>query len=170
MAKNRAFDEKIESLWRVHNRSIRRLVIRGQLVKMRAEYLLRKNKPHQALIVIGSARCGSNLLVQLLDSHPQITMKNEVLSPWTITGLGAEYEDVSQTQAVRHLIRCIQHTKTEVSGVKLLQRQAKYFWLTPQVLSQKLPNAYFVLCYRRSLLETVRLWSAGRPDGRLGFW
>lgn len=162
-----ALEETVQALWRQHHQSVRRLVIRGQHLKMKAEFLLRQNRPHQALFVFGSARCGSNLLVQLLDSHPQITMKNEVLSPWTITGLGAEFEEVSQARAMRHVVCCILHTKTAVSGVKLLQRQAKYFWITPKALNDKLPQAFFVLCYRRSLIDQ---YVSGLVADKTGAW
>lgn len=140
-------------VWRHNHRSIRRWAVRGYQLKVRAELLLHGHQQHRPLIIVGSARSGSNLLVDLLDSHPHITMKNEVLSPWTLTGLGAEYEEVSHSRAMAHLKRSIKHVRTPVSGVKILQHQAMYFNISLPRVEEVLPGTLFLLCYRRSLLE-----------------
>jgi LPS sulfotransferase NodH len=105
------------------------------------------------VFVAATMRSGSNLLVDLLDAHPDVQMLGEGLNPRTRYGPPNLRGDSSR--ALAHLEWLFRRCPRVHPGAKLLADQLVLHRLTLADVVQEFPDARWIVLYRRSLTHQL---------------
>lgn len=102
------------------------------------------------LFVVGAGRDGTNLLVDYLNSLPDVAVGGEVLNVNTYDGLP---EGVSRNGVLRHIRRSLHAQAAPVRGVKLHFAQLAGRGLSLAEVAGRFADARFLILYRQSMAE-----------------
>ncbi|RMH36374.1 MAG: hypothetical protein D6694_13940 [Gammaproteobacteria bacterium] len=105
----------------------------------------------QPLFVLARQRTGSNLLLDYLNSIPQISMAHEFLNPEFYYGFRPK--SGTKEDLFRHIERSLNALPGEISGCKILIGQFDLHGITLEDLHNLFPEAKFLVLYRRSILK-----------------
>jgi LPS sulfotransferase NodH len=102
----------------------------------------------RTLIILATARSGSNLLVSYLDSLPEVAVWGELLDPdyWQGIPRGADRDAVH-----RHLLGVFASRPAPITGFKIIFDQLQRAGLTLDDLHSLFPDARYLVLYRRDL-------------------
>jgi LPS sulfotransferase NodH len=116
------------------------------------------------LVVVAHPRSGSNSLVEILDSHPELTLLNEPFNEKYATWLPANPDYRSAVTDVTSLDRVVDGILADYSGFKVHSYQ-----LDVELLAHLLrrPDLYVVFLRRRNLLEAA---VSGLIAEQTGLW
>ncbi len=104
-------------------------------------------------LVVSSARSGSSLLVNLLNSHPKISCKGEILNPEFL--VYGNFQGQSKARILMHTkAMFFKFRKKNRLGAKLLIHQFDELGLTMNDLMETLNQPKIIILYRKNLLET----------------
>lgn len=119
----------------------------------------------QNFVVLSSGRSGSTLLTQLLDSHPQIMCKRELLNRdelWEYKLLRADEQTLCTYVSASLFPKSLRLSYT---GFKLFNEQLEFCKLSLCKLLRDLWSPSLIILYRKDLLETyVSLQIAFQQD------
>ncbi|MGQ0633589.1 MAG: hypothetical protein ACT4QC_03175 [Planctomycetaceae bacterium] len=116
------------------------------------------------VFILTTARSGSTLLTDYLNSVPEVTMASEVLSPTLPCGLPAR--EISKRVVLRHIAASLNAQPGRIVGAKLLLRQLALHNLTLDDLRGEFPEARYLVLYRASLAEQYVSFQAARDTGK----
>ena len=119
--------------------------------RIRLVSLLGLHGPKQPLFVLARQRTGGNLLLDYLNSLPQISMAHEFLNPEFYYGFRPKAG--AQEALFRHVKRSLQALPGEITGCKILIGQFDLHGITLEDLHGLLPEAKFLVLYRRNILK-----------------
>lgn len=129
------------------NRAVRQF---GNKVRIVWHSRIRDRGPEQRLFIVTEPRSGSNLLLDLLEWHPDIDVKPEVLNHAAPHGLPRW---LSQRAAGLEHIRQSNCVAVRLGVCKLMLHQLRQRHITPAMLFEAFPGARFLVLYRKNLLR-----------------
>lgn len=136
---------------------------RAHQLRIRRAARERREPPRGLVAVVSSPRCGGRLLVDYLDSVPDITFADEILHP----GIAIGYRTWAHTKgmALRHVQRSLLALPSPICGAKFTFRQLDQHRLAVRDLVDLDPTPRFLILYRKSLGSTyVSLQAAQRRN------
>jgi LPS sulfotransferase NodH len=119
--------------------------------RLLAKWWLRPHTPYQAVFVLATHRCGSNLLVDYVHRLPEVASHSEVLCH--TLPFGPHKPRLSPKRALGHIARSLHTLRTPLRGCKLMLDQLANCKLTVDDLEKAFPGAKYLILYRQSLAE-----------------
>ncbi len=131
-------------------------------ISLLVKYLIKK-KNINPVFVIAAPRTGSYLLLDYLDSHPEISSLGEIINPDIVRGIRTKF--ISKPEVIFH-IKTSLNTSKQVNGViKLISDQMQVHKLTVDDIKMAFPDAKFIILYRESLLRQYISYMASKETG-----
>lgn len=125
---------------------------------------LYKSPPDVPFLILGEARTGTNLLADLLRSHPEVGVAGEILNPYNPEGIRLSFR--SRSAVLRHIRRTLRALDGVCRGAQTHIYHFRLHRVPIEVLCQKLPELRFVVIHRRSLAEQFVSWKLAKQTGR----
>ncbi len=110
-----------------------------------------KRSEKSPVFVIAARRTGSTLLLSYLNSIPGVSFDAEILNKEMFYGLRDRF--ISKRAALDHILHSVNHCRHRICGVKFLRLHLESHQLKMSDLRKILPQAKFIILYRKSLLE-----------------
>lgn len=120
--------------------------------------------PEKQVLILATARSGSNLLVSYLNHHSDVSLASEVLNPNLHIGLRKRF--VTRRAVLRHIVRSVRSRGRLVSGAKFHLNQLNERRMTVEDLHGLFPSARVIVLYRRSLAHQYVSTQVARSIGR----
>jgi len=111
----------------------------------------RPDDTYRPLLVLATARSGSNLLIDYLRQLPGVDCRSEVLC--THRPFGISPRQTNPTTALAHIGRSLQSLQAPIRGCKLMLNQVAACGLTIETIDAAFPEARYLALYRKSLAE-----------------
>ncbi|HVE13364.1 MAG TPA: sulfotransferase, partial [Elusimicrobiota bacterium] len=121
-------------------------------VRIRANYFLGgRGDVFAPVLILSTARSGSNLLLRMLNSVEHVCLAGEVLNPGNSFGID---RSAKPEAALRHVFySAYDRPRGSIGGAKLLLEDMRALGIGVSQLASILPTARFIILYRESLLE-----------------
>jgi len=113
-------------------------------------YHIQRNRPKAQLLVFAEPRSGSNLLLDYISTHEQISVREEILNPWAPIGIPKWI--FGRGPALRHIRQSLAEP-TYAAACKLMLHHLRYFKIALDDIATCFPEARFVIIYRQDLLQ-----------------
>lgn len=144
-------------------RPLRRVLRRGRHgVGLRLRYPALRGRTRRRLFVVAEGRTGSTLLLDYLRSVPGTSVTGEILHLKSPIGLP---RGATKPRVLRHL-RLSMAGPAPIRVAKLDPWQMEVHGLTLEEVAEALPDARFVLLYRRDLARAYVSWCTMQITGR----
>ncbi len=127
----------------IRKRSVHRL-------KIFSEYLFKKEEKYPVFIIT-TRRTGSNLLLEYLNSIPNVSFTPEILNKSMSYGIRDKF--ISKQAVLRHIAYSINACPHKICGTKLVKVHLEHHDISLEDLKEHFPKARFIILYRRSLLD-----------------
>lgn len=118
---------------------------------MRLACWRRPDDAYRPLLVIATARSGSNLLLDYLRRLPGVACRSEVLC--THRPFGISPRQTKPATALAHIERSLRSLREPIRGCKLMLNQVAACGLTIETIDAAFPEARYLVLYRQSLAE-----------------
>jgi hypothetical protein len=105
----------------------------------------------QSLVVLSSYRFGSSLMINYLNSHPNIRRRGEILNAEEV--VYGNFNGASRDRVLRHIKAMYFAMPGQVRMAKLMDDQVENHGLTLADVIETLEQPYIVAVYRRDLLS-----------------
>lgn len=123
-----------------------------------------RGRPRRVAFLLGTPRCGSWHLLDLLNSLPEVDLGGEALNPRLVNGPSPLVR--GPRSALLHLRLAVWSRRGPVVGSKILLPQLAAAGLTPGDLVRGFPDARYVVLYRRSSGDQYVSWLLAQATGR----
>lgn len=143
-----------------YRRYVKRLLI-SLRTRTRAVYHPPPNVP---FLVLGEARTGTNLLADLLRSHPEVAVAGEILNPYDPQGIRLSLR--SRRAVFRHIRRSLRALDGTCRGAQTHIYHFRLHRITIEALCQEMAELRFVVIHRRCLAEQFVSWKLAKESGR----
>ncbi len=131
---------------------------RTKLIRKRSAYRFKiflkyhlNRKEKESVFIIATRRTGSNLLLDYLNSIPNVSFAPEILNKSMAYGIRRRL--ISKKAVLRHIDYSINNCKYKTCGTKLIMAHLEYHQITLEDLKHRFPKARFIILYRRSILD-----------------
>ena len=105
----------------------------------------------EPVFILTVRRTGSNLLLDYLNSIPNVSFLPEILNKDMFYGVRDRC--ISKASVLRHLSHSIDHCAHTICGAKLLKLHLETHRVTVEDLKKIFPQARFIILYRQSLMD-----------------
>ena len=110
-----------------------------------------KKESKEPVFIITTRRTGSNLLLDYLNSIPNVFFAGEVLNRDMAYGLRGRL--ITKRSVLRHIAHSINNCEHKICGAKFVKVHLDIHNIGIADLKKLFPNARFIVLYRQSLLE-----------------
>lgn len=144
-------------------RSLLRLHLKRCLTQFRVRLAaMRNDPPVTPFCVLGEARTGTNLLADLLRSHPDVSVAGEILNPYDPQGIRLWLR--SRGAVLRHIRRSLRALEGKCRGAQIHVYHFRLHGIPLETVCKKLPELLFLVIYRRSLAEQFVSWKLAKES------
>ncbi len=141
-----------------------RLHVKRWLVSLRVRLAALCRSPAKVpFLILGEARTGTNLLADLLRSHPKVSVAGEILNPYNPEGIRLSLRPAA---VLRHIRRALRALDGECRGAQTHIQHFRLHGIPIEMLCGELPEIRFIVIYRRSLAEQFVSWKLAKQSGR----
>ncbi len=122
------------------------------------------NAPAMPFLILGEARTGTNLLADLLRSHPEISVAGEILNPYNPDGIRLWCR--TRGSVLRHIDRSLRALDGICRGAQTHIYHFRLHRIPIEYLCKARPKLRFLVIFRKSLGEQFVSWKLAKLSGR----